>query len=371
MVYIVFRAMDASALQMLRVIFGTLTMFVGVTMALAQHEFKRLLAYHSISQIGYVIMAVGLGSTLGLTGGLFHAMNHTLFKGLLFLTAGAVLKQAGTTNLDALGGLSKRMPRTTLYFLAGAAAISGIPPVNGFASKWIIYQAAYTKAVESGNFLYVIVTVAGLIVSVMTLASFIKVTQAVFFGQLREEHAHVQEPPFLMRLPMFLMALLCSAAGLFYPLVNRYLLHPAVDATVNVTNYIDKMMGNGYAAAAGVTNIPVQEVHFSFWDPLLWLVLFVVVFVAAAVVIMAGKGSRGRVLEEGAVADPKYATFFSGEQELYSQVGGSDLFWGFKKNWKAYYRVMDKLHSGIVTDYTNMAVIAVGVIVITMFIFLI
>ena len=371
MVYIVFRAMDASALQMLLVIFGTLTMFVGVTMALAQHEFKRLLAYHSISQIGYVIMAVGLGSTLGLTGGLFHAMNHTLFKGLLFLTAGAVLKQAGTTNLDALGGLSKRMPRTTLYFLAGAAAISGIPPFNGFASKWIIYQAAYTKAVESGNFLYVIVTVAGLIVSVMTLASFIKVTQAVFFGQLREEHAHVQEPPFLMRLPMFLMALLCSAAGLFYPLVNRYLLHPAVDATVNVTNYIDKMMGNGYAAAAGVTNIPVQEVQFSFWDPLLWLVLFVVVFVAAAVVIMAGKGSRGRVLEEGAVADPKYATFFSGEQELYSQVGGSDLFWGFKKNWKAYYRVMDKLHSGIVTDYTNMAVIAVGVIVIVMFIFLI
>ncbi|MBQ6735338.1 MAG: hypothetical protein IJR00_10585 [Lachnospiraceae bacterium] len=371
MVYIVFRAMDASALQMLLVIFGTLTMFVGVTMALAQHEFKRLLAYHSISQIGYVIMAVGLGSTLGLTGGLFHAMNHTLFKGLLFLTAGAVLKQAGTTNLDALGGLSKRMPRTTLYFLAGAAAISGIPPFNGFASKWIIYQAAYTKAVESGNFLYVIVTVAGLIVSVMTLASFIKVTQAVFFGQLREEHAHVQEPPFLMRLPMFLMALLCSAAGLFYPLVNRYLLHPAVDATVNVTNYIDKMMGDGYAAAAGVTNIPVQEVQFSFWDPLLWLVLFVVVFVAAAVVIMAGKGSRGRVLEEGAVADPKYATFFSGEQELYSQVGGSDLFWGFKKNWKAYYRVMDKLHSGIVTDYTNMAVIAVGVIVIVMFIFLI
>ena len=170
---------------------------------------------------------------------------------------------------------------------------------------------------------------------------------------------------------MFLMALLCSAAGLFYPLVNRYLLHPAVDATVNVTNYIDKMMGDGYAAAAGVTNIPVQEVQFSFWDPLLWLVLFVVVFVAAAVVIMAGKGSRGRVLEEGAVADPKYATFFSGEQELYSQVGGSDLFWGFKKNWKAYYRVMDKLHSGIVTDYTNMAVIAVGVFVIVMFIFLI
>ena len=370
MVYIVFRAMDKSTMQMLLVIFGTVTMFVGVTMALAQHEFKRLLAYHSISQIGYVITAIGLGTTLGLSGGLFHALNHTLFKGLLFLTAGAVLKQAGTTNLDRLGGLSKRMPRTTIYFLVGAAAISGIPPFNGFASKWMIYQGTYTKAVESGNFLYVIVTVVALVVSVMTLASFIKVTQAVFFGQLREEHANVEEPPFLMRLPMFLMATLCSLAGIFYPFITNHLLRPAVDATVNVTNYIDKMMGSGYAAAAGVTNIEVDVPLFSFWDPVIWLVLFVIIFVAAAVVILAGKGSRGRVLQEGAVVEAKYATFFSGEEELYSQVGGSDLFWGFKKNWKAYYRVMDKLHSGIVTDYANMAVIAVGVIVLVMFVFL-
>ena len=179
MVYTVFRAMDENTLQMMLVVFGAVTMFVGVTMALAQHEFKRLLAFHSISQIGYVLTAIGLGTALGLTGGLFHALNHTLFKGLLFLTAGAVLHATGTTNLDQLGGLSKRMPKTTACFLIGAGAISGLPPFNGFASKWMVYQAVYTKAVESGKFIYVIATVTALIVSVMTLASFIKVTHPV------------------------------------------------------------------------------------------------------------------------------------------------------------------------------------------------
>ncbi|MEE3457792.1 MAG: proton-conducting transporter membrane subunit, partial [Lachnospiraceae bacterium] len=201
MVYVVFRAMDRSSIQILLVVFGAVTMFIGVTMALAQHDFKRLLAFHSISQIGYVITAIGLGTALGLNAGLFHAMNHTLFKGLLFLTAGAVLTATGTTNLDKLGGLSKRMPVTTVCFLVGAFSISGLPPFNGFASKWMVYQAIYTKAVESGNILFAIATITALIVSVMTLASFIKVTQAVFFGQENPENANAKEVPVIMQIP--------------------------------------------------------------------------------------------------------------------------------------------------------------------------
>ena len=145
LVYTVFQSMDQSAVQYLLVIIGTVTMFVGVTMALAQHDFKRLLAYHSISQIGYVVTAIGLSTALGITGGLYHAMNHTLFKGLLFLCAGAVYYSVGTTDLDKLGGLAKRMPQTTAVFLIGAFSISGLPPFNGFLSKWMIYQAATRK----------------------------------------------------------------------------------------------------------------------------------------------------------------------------------------------------------------------------------
>ncbi|MCR5294031.1 MAG: hypothetical protein K6E30_02495 [Lachnospiraceae bacterium] len=368
MVYVVFRAMDRSSLQTLLVVFGAVTMFVGVTMALAQHDFKRLLAFHSISQIGYVITAIGLGTALGLNAGLFHAMNHTLFKGLLFLTAGAVLTATGTTNLDKLGGLSKKMPVTTVCFLVGAFSISGLPPFNGFASKWMVYQAIYEKASSSGNFLFAAATITALIVSVMTLASFIKVTQAVFFGQVNPEHSEVSEVPFIMQLPMVIMALLCVATGLFYNKVQEFLLAPAAKAALSVTNYIDRMMGEGYAESAGVADILWQPASFSFWNPLVWLVLFVVIFLAVYIAIATGRKNRGAILENGGAYDPKYATFFSGEQEEFSQVGGSDLFWGFKTDWKGYYKVMQGLHSGIVTDYASYIVMAAAVIILVMFI---
>ena len=368
MVYVVFRAMDRSSIQILLVVFGAVTMFIGVTMALAQHDFKRLLAFHSISQIGYVITAIGLGTALGLNAGLFHAMNHTLFKGLLFLTAGAVLTATGTTNLDKLGGLSKRMPVTTVCFLVGAFSISGLPPFNGFASKWMVYQAIYTKAVESGNILFAIATITALIVSVMTLASFIKVTQAVFFGQENPENANAKEVPVIMQIPMVIMAVLCVLTGLFYNVVEKFLLAPAAGAALGVSNYIDKMMGAGYAKAAGIMDIEAAPAAFSFWNPLVWLLLFVVVFLGVYIVMATSKSTRGRMLEGGEGYDPKYATFFSGEQEEFSQVGGSDLFWGFKTDWKGYYKVLQGLHSGIVTDYASYIVMGAAIIILVMFI---
>lgn len=371
LLYIIFRSMDSTAVQTLLTIIGAVTMFVGVTMALSQHDFKRLLAFHSISQIGYVITAAGLGTALGLTGGLFHAMNHTLFKGLLFLCAGAVFYATGSTNLDELGGLSKRMPKTTICFLVGAFSIAGLPPFNGFASKWMIYQATYEKAVTTGHIGYALVTVVALVVSVMTLASFIKVTQAVFFGQTPMTCRKAKEVPFAMRLPMWIMSVLCLLTGVCYEQVDKYLLTPAVKAAFGVTNYIDKMMGQGYAAAAGVSDILVEPAKLSLWNPVLWLILFVIVLAATGIVIVTGKSSRGRVLETSSqeVVDGKYATFFGGEKSTFSQVGGSDLFWGFRKDWKGYFKVIEGLHSGVVNDYAMWVVAATACIVLFMFIF--
>ena len=371
LLYIIFRSMDSTAVQTLLTVIGAVTMFVGVTMALSQHDFKRLLAFHSISQIGYVITAAGLGTALGLTGGLFHAMNHTLFKGLLFLCAGAVFYATGSTNLDELGGLSKRMPKTTICFLVGAFSIAGLPPFNGFASKWMIYQATYEKAVTTGHIGYALVTVVALVVSVMTLASFIKVTQAVFFGQTPMTCRKAKEVPFAMRLPMWIMSVLCLLTGVCYEQVDKYLLTPAVKAAFGVTNYIDKMMGQGYAAAAGVSDILVEPAKLSLWNPVLWLILFVIVLAAAGIVIITGKPSRGRVLETTSqeVVDGKYATFFGGEKSTFSQVGGSDLFWGFRKDWKGYFKVIEGLHSGVVNDYAMWVVAATACIVLFMFIF--
>ena len=370
-IYMVFRAMDLTQMQILITTFGTVTMFLGVSMALKQHDFKRLLAFHSISQVGYILLAVGLGTTLGLTGGIFHAANHMLFKGLLFLAAGAVLHQTGgITDLDRLGGLSKKMPHTTICFLVGAAAISGIPPFNGFASKWLIYQAAYTKAIESGNFYYLIVTIAALTVSVMTLASFVKITQAVFFGQLSEANKDVTEAPKVMLVPMYIISALCLITGVGYKFFASYFVLPAVNSAVNVTNYIDVMMGDGYAAAAGVSNMAADNVMISSWSPVVYLILFVTVLAAACIVILASSGDRGRVVEVTDKDALKHSNFFSGEEPVYSHVSGSDMLWGYKHNFKAYYNIMDKIHTGRMTDYCSMVVIAAAVIIVFMFMFM-
>ncbi len=368
--YVIFRAMNIPAFNLLLVTFGTVTMFVGVTMALAQHDFKRLLAFHSISQIGYVITAIGLGTVAGLSSGLFHAMNHTLFKGLLFLAAGAVLYATGTTDLDKLGGLSKRMPKTTICFLIGAFSISGIPPFNGFASKWMIYQSTFTHATATGNFAYAFVTIVALVVSVMTLASFIKVTQAVFFGQLPKHLEETKEVPLSMRVPMWIMSALCILGGVFYDWVAKYILRPAANAAFNVTEYINKMMGKGFAETHGVVDTAVEAQTFSLWNPVLWLVLFAIVLIAVCIVVLTGEKSRGavRVNDNAEKVDGKYATFFGGEQSEHSHVGGSDLFWGFKHDFKGYFKVMGNLHSGNVNDYATYVVIAAAIITVFMFV---
>ncbi len=378
LLYTLFRSMDKQALQMLLVVFGAVTMFVGVTMALAQHDFKRLLAFHSISQIGYVLTAVGLGTVFGLYGGLFHALNHTLFKGLLFLTAGAVYYATGSTNLDGLGGLAKKMPRTTVCFLVGAFAISGIPPFNGFASKWLIYQAAYQKGVESGNIGFLLVTICCLVTSTLTLASFVKVTQSVFFGQLPKEYENVREVSFGMRLAMGLLALLCIVTGLFPGLVTTFLTEPAARAVFGANHYINAMMGAGYAESFGLADaLPVSFYSAGVWSPISWLCLLMIMLLAVAIVAVSSKYDQVSALAKtaaaaeaaaaagprygsGSLAEGKYELFFGGEESVYSQVGGDDMFWGFKHNWRHYFSFMHNLHSGIVNDYALWAVIALA-----------
>ena len=361
--YFLFQSMGLGAMQFLLVFVGSVSMFVCVTMALAQHDFKRLLAFHSISQIGYVLTAVGLSTALGMSAGLFHAMNHTMFKGLLFLAAGAVLHQTGTTDLGKLGGLSKKMPHTTVLFLIGAASISGVPPFNGFASKWMIYQATYMKAVESGNIGFLLVTVIALVTSVLTLASFVKVTQSVFFGQLPAEYENVKEVPFGMRLAMGLFAAVCILSGIFPNWVTENLTQPAAEAVFNVGNYINSMLGAGYAESVMGANAPAaQAISFAgvgAWNPIHWLLVLAIALLAVTLVAIMGKYDQVSE-KKSASEDGKYDLFFGGEKSVYSQVGGGDLFWGFKHNWRHYFSFMHDLHSGIVNDYALWAVVALA-----------
>ena len=154
-------------------------------MALVQHNYKRLLGFHAVSQVGYMILGFGLGSAIGIAAGLFHMINNALYKSGLFLSAGCVEYRTGKEDIDDLGGLSKVMPVTFIASLVFAMSISGIPPFNGFASKWMIYQGIIDFGSGSGlpNKLWVIWLGSAVLGSALTLASFIKFIGGIFLGR--------------------------------------------------------------------------------------------------------------------------------------------------------------------------------------------
>ena len=222
-----------SSLSLILMVLGTLSMVIGVFLAIGQWDFKRLLAYHSISQIGYVILGIGLGTPLGIIGGLFHLFNHSVFKSLLFLNSGAVEYATGTRDLQKMGGLMTKMPITGTTSLVASMSIAGIPPFNGFWSKLIIIIAC----VQANRLGYAFWAV---LASILTLASFMKVMKYAFFGKLREKWNKVEEVPVFMKLAMVILALICVVGGvlLIYN-INEVFLKPASDVLLEGTKYAD------------------------------------------------------------------------------------------------------------------------------------
>lgn len=207
---------------------GVVSGVFGVVFALAQHDVKRLLAYHSIENIGIIVMGLGLaliGRTLqrpdwvvlGLCGGLLHVWNHALFKALLFFSAGSVIHGTHTRAIDALGGLARKMPWTALAFLVGAVAICGLPPLNGFVSEFLIYLGLF-RTLEAGAPYQSTVALAApalALIGALALACFVKVYGAVFLGGARSEACqHAQEAPASMLVPMGVLVACCLALGL-------------------------------------------------------------------------------------------------------------------------------------------------------------
>jgi len=204
------------AMQLILLIVGAATIVAAVFMALAQHDFKRLLGYHAVSQVGYMILGIATCNPVGIAGGLFHMLNNAIYKSCLFLCGGAVEKRTGTTDLDKLGGLAKLMPLTFFSCLVAALAISGVPPLNGFMSKWMVYQGVIELG-RGGNKLWIVWLVAAMFGSGLTLASFMKLIHATFLGQPREnlEGKKIREVPWTMWMPMVSLALLCLVFGIF------------------------------------------------------------------------------------------------------------------------------------------------------------
>ncbi|MDR1376380.1 MAG: NADH:ubiquinone oxidoreductase [Synergistaceae bacterium] len=230
------------------IVLGCMSMFFGVMMAVVQHEIKRLMGYHSISQVGYMLLAMGVGllaladpkdvAAYGLTamkGGLFHVMNYSFYKGLLFLCAGALYYATGTRDLDKMGGLARNMPWTTGMFVIAAAAISGLPPFNGFVSKWMIYESSFV--------VHPLLPAIAMITSVLTLASFAKVFQAAFLGPPKAKFVAVREVPYGMLTGMAILTVMTLLLTLFPGWFMRNIFDNAAKALLDQQGYIRAVFG--------------------------------------------------------------------------------------------------------------------------------
>jgi formate hydrogenlyase subunit 3/multisubunit Na+/H+ antiporter MnhD subunit len=218
----------------LLMLFGAVTVISAVLMALVQHDLKRLLAFHAVSQVGYMVLGIGSGTAIGLAGGLFHMLNHAIYKCALFLCAGVVEKETGSTDLDRLGGLARLLPVTFVSCTIAALAISGIPPLNGFASKWMVYQGIITSGGQQG-LVWVVWLAVAMLGSALTLASFVKVLHATFLCKPAPEvrALDIRERHPTMLLPLALLAALCVVFGVFaFPLPLERLIFPVVTVSV-------------------------------------------------------------------------------------------------------------------------------------------
>ncbi len=228
--------------------FSVLSIVIGGLLAIGQWDIKRLFAYSSIGQVGYVTLGLGIGArvlatggpkpvaALAILGGLFHLINHAAFKSLLFLSSGAIQHATGTRDMKLLGGLKERMPITATTTNLAALSIAGIPPFSGFWSKLIIIVAT----IRAGH-----PAVAGVAIGMafVTLAYYVKVQREVLFGDMGKAVEKAREVPAVMYVPLVVLAVVCVGFGLLYPVLGDRILEPARDALMNGAEYIKLVLG--------------------------------------------------------------------------------------------------------------------------------
>jgi len=238
-----------TSLGILVVLLAIVTMLVGVFMALKQSDFKRLIGFAAVAEIGYMMLGLGVallsieptglsGSGLmALKGGIFHIFNDALDIGLMFLVAGAVYWATKERSLDKLGGLARNMKYTSIFFVIGLFAVAGMPPFNGFASKLLIYESVFQISP--------ILSIVAILSSIMLLAVFVKVFHSVFLGPAIPKFKNVKEAPISLLVAMIIISVLIVFIGIFPEMFLNNIVGPATDALVNYSGYIDAVVLGG------------------------------------------------------------------------------------------------------------------------------
>ncbi|MBI3355835.1 MAG: hypothetical protein HY038_03525 [Nitrospirae bacterium] len=275
---------------------GATSALLGVMYALMEHDLKRLLAFHSVENIGIILLGIGAGmifqsyglkelAALGLLAGLYHTINHAMFKALLFLGAGSLLYATHTRNMEEYGGLLRRMPWTGVFFLIGAVSISALPPTNGFVSEWLVFQSLFLSFQLPTVFLKLMLPIAAAILaltSVLALACFAKAFGISFLALPRSAHArHAEEVPVPMRIGMALLALVCVALGVA-PMVMVPLLDRVAAPLAGMSIESKVLAMDGWALA------PVNVEFSSLSTPALALLLLVLSMLGLGLVVAFG-----------------------------------------------------------------------------------
>jgi formate hydrogenlyase subunit 3/multisubunit Na+/H+ antiporter MnhD subunit len=268
---------------------GSASAVLGVLYALMQHDLKRLLAYHSVENIGIIYIGLGLSmifhathhleiAALALIAALYHCLNHAIFKSLLFLGAGAILQQSRQHDMEKMGGLIKKMPVTAFCFLVGCISISALPPFNGFVSEWLTFQAALQGPILKSGILGAMIPVAAAMLALtgaLAAACFVKVYGIIFLGRARSpEIEEAQDPSFGMRVSQMILAVCCLGFGIFPTWVVRA-----------INGIPESLMGTGLSSATDngwlwLTPVSAQTASYGapavFFGILVsWLIVFV------------------------------------------------------------------------------------------------
>ncbi|KPJ58662.1 MAG: hypothetical protein AMS15_07935, partial [Planctomycetes bacterium DG_23] len=320
--------------------------------------------FHAVSQVGYMVLGIGTGSLVGIVGGLFHMLNNAIYKCGLFLGGGAVEHRARTTELDDLGGLARFMPVSFICFFIAALSISGVPPFNGFVSKWMVYQGV----IETGSRLRGLFFTAAILGSALTLASFFKAIHSVFLGQMPEalSRRRLREVSPLMTIPLIVLALLCVLFGVFAQLPLKYFLVPAVAEA-----------GAGSLEIAGAPG----ELAFAkgIWSPTAATLFILSGIILGGIIYLVGRATQvreERMFIGGETLSPD-TTHLSGTgfyntirelplfRVLYSdgEGGAYDLYYLSARYGNTLVQFLRRLHKGILPIYVGWVVIGLALII--------
>ena len=359
------------AMQVVMMIVGAVTIIAAVLMAMVQHNLKRLLSFHAVSQVGYMVLGIGTGTTIGVIGGLFHMINNAIYKSNLFLMSGTVGRAVGSDDMEDMGGLARYLPVTFVCSAISAAAISGVPPFNGFVSKWLVYQGALQV---SGRGLAMVLVVAAVFGSALTLASFVKVIYSAFLAPAPKQAAYVSRRPresFFLVAPMIVLAGACVLLGLWPQLATQYILAPAIAGAA--------LTGEGVTA----TKYIVDTGTLGLWSPsqATGLILIGIMMGFVFVWIWAG-WKKIRVVrpflggEVPAATDDRFRTtgtyFYDTISKLpvigpllkHGQAGAMDLYHWAEKYGRTLVELLRAQHTGLISLYVSWVLVGLTVMVV-------